>query len=80
MDYKCDWYAPVLPEPESMTDITSETLPITAGGVQGLGFAPLLANCVYAPYVIVRQFIDTHFHRRISFDRVHGPFNWQTFV
>jgi hypothetical protein len=45
MNYTCDWYAPLLAEPNSMTgDITSKTLPITAGGVQGLGFAPLIAN------------------------------------
>jgi hypothetical protein len=54
MDYKCDWYAPILPEPNSMTDaINSETLLTTAGGVQGLGYAPLLGNSSYAPYVFI---------------------------
>jgi hypothetical protein len=45
MNYTCDWYAPLLAERNSMTgSITSQTLLIAAGGVQGLGFAPLLPN------------------------------------
>jgi hypothetical protein len=54
MDYKCDSYAPVLPEPDSITDtINSETLLTTAGGVRGLGYAPLLGNSSYAPNVLI---------------------------
>ena len=54
MNYKCDWYAPVLHEPDSMTDaINSETLLTTAGGIQGLGYAPLLGNSTYAPNVVI---------------------------
>ena len=45
MNYTCDWYAPMLGEPSSMTGaITSQTLPIAAGEVQGLGYAPLFPN------------------------------------
>ena len=53
MDYQCDWHAPVLAGPDSMTDITTQTLSITAGAVQGLAFAPLLGNSVYVPDMLV---------------------------
>jgi hypothetical protein len=56
MDYQCDWYAPVLAEPNSNSDITtSKTLSITAGGVQGLGYIPLLANGVSVLDTLVQQ-------------------------
>ena len=52
MDYKCDWYAPVLAEPDTMSNITSYTLLTTAGGVQGLGVAPLFGNSTCVPNVL----------------------------
>ena len=44
LEYECDWHAPVLAEPDSMSDILSQNLSITAGGIQGIGYAPLWVN------------------------------------
>jgi hypothetical protein len=66
MDYKCSWHAPVLAEPGSMTgDIDTQTLPITAGGVRGLGYAPLADNGVFSADAVAQQsliprFIDAY--------------------
>lgn len=47
MDYKCDWYAPTVAEPDP--DILSKlTTQIAAGGLQGVGLAPLIQNCLCA--------------------------------
>jgi hypothetical protein len=82
MNYKCDWYAPVLAEPDSMTGaITSQTLPITAGGVQGLSYAPLFDNST-----LVIHFVRTEPSlipsgcRYISFDRLHRPIYGKPFI
>ena len=56
MDYQCGWHAPVLAEPNSITGITpSETLIITVGDVQGLGYIPLLANGASISAVFAQQ-------------------------
>jgi hypothetical protein len=48
MDYQCDWYAPVLAEPNSMVDVFSKDLLVTIEGVQCRSISPLEGNCVYA--------------------------------
>ena len=79
MDYECDWHAPVLAEPNSMTDITSETLSITAGAVQGLGFAPLLGNSVYLRNMSIQHPLIHLLHRYVSLDWILRPLNRKAF-
>lgn len=44
MNYQCDWYAPEVAEPDTMSDLTAQNLSITVGGIQTVGVAPLFAN------------------------------------
>lgn len=82
MDYLCDWHAPVLAEPDSMTGgIDSETLLITAGGVQGLGLPPLFGNSVFHVPNVLLNLSHTYFHDRCkSLDGIHRPFEWESIL
>jgi len=44
MAYECDWYAPEVAEPDTMSDITAQNLSMTIGDLRGLSYAPLVGN------------------------------------
>jgi hypothetical protein len=46
MTYECDWYAPEVAEPDTMSDITAQNLSMTIGDLRGLGFAPFFESCM----------------------------------
>ncbi|KZP14517.1 hypothetical protein FIBSPDRAFT_105279 [Athelia psychrophila] len=47
LNYQCDWYAPEIAGPETMSDFTSQSLFITANDIRGIGFAPVDSNSIY---------------------------------
>ena len=44
MEYECDWHAPEVAEPDTMTDPYTQNLSITVGDFRGLDTAPFFAN------------------------------------